>query len=93
MKIEYWNHSEVNEDGIKGDPVQPELGAIRTEPGMDTSGMHHLQTPSTIRSGLWMLVSTGRLQDGTCHGITLYFDDEAEMRSFSRKRKVSALIG
>lgn len=93
MKIEYWTESEINEDGTVGDPVQPERGSIGTKPRMETSGMHHLQTRSTVEAGLWMLVTTGRLDDGTCHGITLFFDDEVEMRAFSRTRKASAFIG
>ena len=93
MKIEYWTESEINEDGTMGNPVHTERGAIGTKPRMDTSGMHHLQTRSTHEAGLWMLVTTGRLEDGTCHGITLFFDDEAEMRAFSRGRKACAFIG
>ena len=92
MKIEYWTESEINEDGTMGDPVQPERGSIGTKPRMDTSGMHQLQTHSTKSSGLWLMVTTGRLEDGVCHGITLFFDDEAEMRAFSRGRKASAFI-
>lgn len=88
MKIEYWSESEVNEDGTIGfGTPNPALGSVSVEPGMNTSGMHHAQTPSTVRSGLWMNVSTGRLPDGTMHGITLYFDNEREMREFGKTRK------
>ena len=86
MKIQYWTHSDVNEDGTIGDPVQPELGSINTKPRMDTSGMHQHQTRSAVESGLWLLVTTGRQDDGVCRGITIYFDNEDEMRTFSRQR-------
>jgi hypothetical protein len=86
MRIEYWNYNEVNVDGTIGQPPRPHEGSVRTEPGMDTSGKHHFQSPSTKRDGLWMKVSTGRLHDGTVHGITLYFRDEAEMRDFEETR-------
>jgi hypothetical protein len=86
MKIEYWTESEINEDGTMGDPVQPERGSVNTVPRMDTSGMHHLQTHSTKRDGLWLMVTTGRLPDGTMHGITIYFRDEDEMTAFERTR-------
>lgn len=86
MKIEYWTQSEINEDGTMGNPVQPERGSVNTDPRMDTSGMHHLQTRSLKRDGLWLMVTTGRLPDGTMHGITISFRDEAEMSAFERTR-------
>lgn len=86
MKIVYWTESGINEDGTMGNPIQTERGSINTKPGMDTSGMHHLQTHSTKRDGLWLTVSTGRLEDGTCHGITIYFRNEAEMAKFEKTR-------
>jgi hypothetical protein len=85
MKVRYWTHSDVNKDGTH----KYRDGAIRTDARVDTSGKHHLQTRSTVESGLWMLVSTGRLEDGTCHGLTLFFDDEDEMRLFSQRREIS----
>ena len=79
MKIEYWNYSEINEDGTIGYPVRPEMGSLKTEGGMQTSGLHHAQTHYTKRDGLWLSVSSGRLPDGTMHGITIYFRDDEEM--------------
>lgn len=84
MKITYWSYTDVNEDGTFGSPVDPSLGSIRPEPGMATSGSHWHQTPSTQAAGLWMSVCTGRLPDGTCHGITISFRDEAEMHAFEQ---------
>lgn len=86
MRIEYWSIDEVNEDGTIGDPVRPGDGAVCTEPRMETSGMHHLQTRSTERDGLWLMVTTGRLPTGECHGITVYFQDEKEMSEFEQAR-------
>jgi hypothetical protein len=92
MKIQYWTKTDVNENGSMGIPADPTLGTVCTTPKMDTSGNHHLQTRSTQRDGLWLMVMTGRLEDGTCHGITLYFDDEAEMRAFSRVRVATGFM-
>ena len=86
MKIEYWNYSEINADGSIGEPVRPEMGSLKTVGGMQTSGQHHAQTHSTKRDGLWLSVSSGRLEDGTMHGITIYFRDESEMTAFERTR-------
>lgn len=86
MKVEYWSYANVKPDGtFENDPEHLE-GSVRPQPEMSVSGMHHLQTRSVIEAGLWMSVSTGRLPDGTMHGITIYFDDEAEMRTFERQR-------
>lgn len=86
MKVEYWSYSSVKPDGtFENDEAHGE-GSVRAQPGMATSGMHWRQTRSTVEAGLWMSVSTGRLQDGTMHGITLYFADENEMREFEQRR-------
>jgi hypothetical protein len=83
MTIEYWSYSGVRTDGtMENDP-----GAVVVEPGMDTSGLHHPRTGSAKSDGLWLGVCTGRLKDGTMHGITLYFDDDREMRQFEQTRK------
>jgi hypothetical protein len=75
MKIEYWSYQNVLPNGtIKG-----ELGEIDPIPKINTSGLHHAQTRSTVESGLWMSVSTGRLEDSSMHGITIYFSNESEM--------------
>ena len=81
MRVEYWSHSGISEDGsvVGGGSVDP-------SPGVRTSGNHHLQTRSTKRDGLWLAVTSGRMDDGTMHGITVYFRDEREMRDFERSR-------
>lgn len=86
MKIEYWQYSGLNLDGtFEGDPENKQ-GSVCHKPKMDTSGLHHPNTRSAVESGLWLSVSTGRLPDGTMHGITIFFNDEAEMRLFEQKR-------
>lgn len=87
MRVEYWSHSNVLPDGTFENDPEHRKGSVGTKPKMNTSGKHNLQTRSTVEAGLWMLVSTGRLDDGMVHGITIFFDDEAEMRDFSRTRK------
>ncbi len=87
MRVEYWTYANVNPDGsFENDPDHRE-GTVRPMPEMATSGLHWNQTPSTKASGHWMSVSTGRLPDGTMHGITLFFDDETEFRRFEVTRK------
>lgn len=87
MKIEYWNDSDVHPDGTFENDPEHHRGQFDPKPKIDTSGLHHLQTRSTVEAGLWMMVSTGRLPDGTIHGITVYFKDETEMRNFDQTRK------
>ncbi|HEX6827255.1 MAG TPA: hypothetical protein VF077_13130 [Nitrospiraceae bacterium] len=88
MKISYWTYHGIKPDGtLDGAP-----GQVCVTPKMDTSGNHHAQTRSTIESGLWMSVSTGRLEDGAMHGITLFFDDEQEMRDFEASGEFSTPI-
>lgn len=86
MRVEYWTYSGVNADGTIGNPPRPEEGSVRTKPELATSGKQWRQTPSTEASGLWMSISTGRLPDGTIHGITLFFSCEEEMRDFEQTR-------
>lgn len=86
MKVEYWSYNNVKPDGTFENDPEHHQGSVKAKPQMDTSGLHHLQTRSTVEAGLWMSVSTGRLLDGTIHGITLYFDDETEMRDFEQRR-------
>lgn len=87
MHIEYWQHHDLNPDGTTGNPVRPEEGSVNPQPGVRTSSAGDLQTRSTVRDGLWLMLTTGRLDDGTMHGITLYFRDEAEMRAFEASGK------
>ena len=89
MRIKYWTYSGVKLDGtFENDPNNNE-GSVHVNPRMDTSGNHHYNTRSTRASGLWMSISTGRLSDGTVQGITLFFDDEPEMRQFEQTREYS----
>lgn len=87
MQVEYWTHTEVNEDGTIGNPPNPNKGSVVVSPKMGVSGTHNPQTPTEKNSGLYMFVSTGLLSDGMIHGISLTFDNENEMRDFSRTRK------
>ena len=88
MRVEYWSDSGVLLDGQYKDVSRRRAeGSFCPYPKMDTSGGHHLQTRTEINSGLWLMVSTGVLPDGTIHGITLFFDDESEMRDFEQHRK------
>lgn len=87
MLIEYWSYDSVNADGTFGMPPDPSQGAVEVSSGLRTSGGHHANTPSTQVDGMWMSVSTGRLPDGTMHGVTIYFADEAEMSEFEQTRK------
>ena len=89
MRVEYWMYQGVKPDGrFENDPEHRE-GAVNPNPRMDTSGGHHAQTASTERDGLWLSVSTGRLPDGTMHGITIYFSNESEMRDFEQNRSAT----
>lgn len=87
MRVEYWNYANVKPDGTFEDDPEHKHGSVCPEPKMDTSGDHHLQTRSTVEAGLWLSVSTGRLPDGTMHGITLFFESEAEMNAFEQLPK------
>jgi hypothetical protein len=87
MRIEYWNDSDVKLDGTFENDPEHHRGQCDPKPKMDTSGFHHPQTRSAMKAGLWMMVSTGRLPDGTIHGITIYFENESEMRKFEQTRE------
>lgn len=87
MHLEYWQYHDVNPNGTFGNPVRPEEGSVTAKPGISTSSASDLQTRSTVRDGLWFMLTTGRLDDGTMRGITLYFRDEAEMRAFEASGK------
>jgi hypothetical protein len=87
MRAEYWSYNNVKSDGtFENDPEHRE-GSVRPRPEMETSGLHWKQTRSAKSSGHWLSVSTGRLPDGTMHGITLFFDDENEMQRFEQTRR------
>ena len=90
MKVEYWSYSNVKPDGrFENDPDHKQ-GSVRPQPEMATSGRHWLPTRDTLASGHWMSVSTGRLPDGTLHGITLFFEDENEMHRFEQSRRAES---
>lgn len=86
MKVEYWNEIDVNPDGTFGEPVEPKRGSIEVDPQMKTSYAPQLPTRSAYNNPFWMFVSTGRLKDGSIHGITIYFDSEEQMKQFFREK-------
>lgn len=52
MIIEYWNYSGVLPDGTFENDPDHANGQLDPNPKMDTSGLHHKQTRSTVASGL-----------------------------------------
>jgi len=90
MRVSFWSYADLLPDGsFVGDPEHKQ-GAVRPEPGLATSGLHWHQTPSVqAEDEFWFSVSTGRLLDGTMHGITLFFECEEEMRRFEETREVT----
>lgn len=88
MRIEYWDYSNLNPDGTFRDDPDHKQGKLDINPRMDISGFHHLQTASTIRDGLWLMVTTGRLSNGNMYGITIYFDNEEQFNNFEQTRKI-----
>ena len=89
MKIKYWCHSNVLPDGSFENDPSHFLGKVNPKASMNTSGSHHLQTPSSVAAGLWMSVCTGRLEGGDVHGITIYFESEKEMQNFEQTREAT----
>jgi hypothetical protein len=80
MKIEHWSYINLNPDGtFAGDPNHRK-GAVEPKPGLNTS------EPGESRP--WLSVSTGRLPDGTMHGITVRFSCTKEMREFELRQVV-----
>lgn len=89
MRIKYWCHSNVLPDGTFENDSYHFKGSVNPAAGINTSGSHHLQTPSALAAGLWMSVCTGRLEDGNVHGLTIYFENEKEMQIFEQTREAS----
>ncbi len=93
MTLTHWSYSDLLPDGsFSGDPMH-QRGSVRPQPEIATSGNHWHQTPSLLADDeYWMSISTGRLPDGTMHGITLGFECEDEMRLFEQTRTVRGYL-
>ena len=70
MKAKAFTHKNVGEDGTftDGNP-----GAVKVNPDVIVN-----------RGELWAMVTTGRRDDGTVKGITMFFDSLEEMEELLR---------
>ena len=90
MKVSFWSYADLLPDGSFVADPEHKQGSVRPEPELATSGLHWRQTPSVqAEDEFWLSVSTGRLPDGTMHGITLSFECEEEMRRFEETREAT----
>lgn len=75
MTAEFWKHQPVDIEGNTFDAKGMINGNVSTEPGVGEN------EPDDI-DGAWVVVSTGRLADGSVRGITLSFESEMEKKKF-----------
>jgi len=82
MKIKKYRHENVNEDGTFSDG---KAGAVTTEGRICRSqpGCGGCSEPTcNCSQGHWLSISEGRTPDGVVQGITVEFEDQAEMELF-----------